>query len=101
MKRFIATLLLLLGIGGTILSIPAYADWTYGTARFSGSTPSHCLNHGGVLIYYNGEIKQTGISGNVELWECTGDVCIIFPKNYSGKQIRFTKSAGVQVQYLR
>jgi hypothetical protein len=40
------------------------------------------------------------LQGDIEVWECTVDVCVIFPKNYKGRQIRFAKSAGLQVQYL-
>ena len=99
MKRLIS-LLLLLGLSGPFAALPASADWSYGTARFYGDKPSHCLSHGGVLIYYNGSLRQTMLQGDIEVWECTGDVCVIFPKNYKGRQIRFAKSAGLQVQYL-
>ena len=34
----------------------AMADWTYGTAYFQGSQPSNCLNHGGVMIWYDGNL---------------------------------------------
>ena len=44
----------------------AMADWTYGTARFTGSQPSSCLHHGTVMIWYNGSLSQTGTSGGVD-----------------------------------
>ena len=96
MKRLIS-LLLLLGLSGCFAALPASADWSYGTARFYGDKPSHCLSHGGVLIYYNGSLRQTMLQGDIEVWECTGDVCVIFPKNYKGRQIRFAKSAGLGI----
>ena len=51
------------------LMLTALADWTYGTAYFQGSQPSSCLNHGGVMIWYDGDLKQTGLNGGVEIWE--------------------------------
>ena len=80
----------------------AMADWTYGTARFTGSQPSSCLHHGTVLIWYNGSLTQTGTSGGVEIWKGTGDICVVFPKNYNGPQMRLTSTGGmVQIQPLR
>ena len=80
----------------------AMADWTYGTARFSGNQPSSCLHHGTVTIWYNGSLKQTGISGGVEIWEGTGDICVVYPKDYRGPQMRFTSTGGtVQIQTLK
>ena len=80
----------------------AMADWTYGTARFSGNQPSSCLHHGTVIIWYNGSLTQKGISGGEEIWEGTGDICVLYPKNYRGPQMRFTSSGGtVQIQTLR
>ena len=66
------------------LMLPALADWTYGTASFYGSQPSSCLNHGGVMIWYNGDLRQTSLQGGVEIWEGTGDICVAYPKNYNG-----------------
>ena len=86
--------MLLLAFCGMLTA--AMADWTYGTARFS------CLHHGTVTIWYNGSLKQTGISGGVEIWEGTGDICVVYPKDYRGPQMRFTSSGGtVQIQTLR
>ena len=44
MKR----MMLLLAFCGMLTA--AMADWTYGTARFSGNQPSSCLHHGTVTI---------------------------------------------------
>ena len=80
----------------------AMADWTYGTAYFSGSQPSNCLSHGTVMIWYNGELKQTGLNGGVEIWEGTGDICVVYPKNYDGPKMTFTSTGGsVQTQTLK
>lgn len=96
MKR----LLILFVFCGMMLT--AMADWTYGTAYFQGSQPSNSLNHGGVLILYDGELRQTGLNGGVEIWEGTGDICVAYPKNYKGPQMRFTSKGGtVQIQTLR
>ena len=82
--------------------ITAMADWTYGTATFKGSQPSSSLSHGGVIIWYNGSLTQTGLEGGVEIWSGTGDICVAFPKNYNGPQMRFFSSGGtVQIQTLR
>ena len=63
----------------------AMADWTYT-----------------VIIWYNGTLTQKGISGNEEIWEGTGDICVLYPKNYSGRQLRITSTGGtVQIQTLR
>ena len=96
MKR----MMLLLAFCGILTA--AMADWTYGTARFTGSQPSSCLHHGTVIIWYNGTLTQKGISGNEEIWEGTGDICVLYPKNYSGRQLRITSTGGtVQIQTLR
>ena len=78
------------------------ADWTYGTDSFKGNQPSSCMTVGTVIIWYNGSLTQTGIEGNVEIWQGTGDICVVFPKNYNGRQMRFFSSGGnVQIQTLR
>ena len=89
-----------MGIGFVAAPTVAFADWTYGTARFKGDQPRNCLNHGGVLIYYNGTLRQTELCGDTEIWECTGDVCVIYPKNYSGRKMVFLANGNLQVQYL-
>lgn len=82
--------------------ITALADWTYGTARFKGDQPSNCKIVGSVMIYYNGSLEQKSIEGNTEYWEGTGNICVIFPKNYTGRQMVFLSSGGtVQVQHLK
>ena len=82
--------------------ISAMADWTYGTAYFKGSQPSSCLSHGTVMIWYNGSLTQTGLEGGVEIWQGTGDICVVYPKYYNGPKMTFTSSGGsVQIQYLK
>ena len=84
------------------LMLTALADWSYGTAYFQGSQPSSCLNHGGVMIWYNGDLRQTSLQGGVEIWEGTGDICVAYPKNYNGPKMRFlSKGGSVQIQYLK
>lgn len=100
MKKFLLALLIISGIGFIAPPIMAYADWSYGTATFRGNKPSKSLNHGGVIIYYNGTLKQTLLSGNTEIWECTGDVCVIYPRNYSGRKLEFRTGGSLQIRYL-
>ena len=96
MKRILFLLMLL----GLFLNV--MADWTYGTAYFKGDKPSNCMSVGAVKIYYNGSLSQKSIEGNTEYWEGTGDICVIFPKNYTGRQMVFLSSSGtVQVQHLK
>ena len=80
----------------------AMADWTYGTASFKGNQPSNCLSHGKVKIWYNGSLTQTGLEGGVEIWEGTGDICVVYPKDYDGPKMTFTSTGGtVQTQMLK
>lgn len=96
MKR----LLLLFALLG-VLTV-SMADWTYGTASFKGNQPSNSMTVGTVKIWYNGTLTKTGTQGTVEIWKGTGDICVVFPKNYSGPQMRFSSSGGtVQIQTLR
>ena len=96
MKRTV----MMLAFCGMVLT--ALADWTYGTACFTGSQPSSCLNHGGVMIWYDGDLKQTGNNGGEEIWQGTGDICVAYPKNYNGPKMRFLSKGGtVQIQYLK
>lgn len=74
MKRTV----MMLAFCGMVLT--ALADWTYGTACFSGSQPSSCLNHGGVMIWYDGDLKQTGSNGGEEIWQGTGDTVSPTPR---------------------
>lgn len=84
------------------LMITALADWTYGSACFSGSQPSSCLNHGGVIIWYNGSLAQTGNEGGEEVWQGTGDICVVYPQHYNGPKMRFlSKGGSVQIQQLK
>lgn len=82
--------------------VTAMADWTYGTATFKGNQPSSCMSHGNVTIWYNGSLTQKGIEGGVEIWEGTGEICVVYPKNYKGPKMQFTSTGGtVQIQYLK
>ena len=82
--------------------LTAMADWSYGTVQFKGSQPSSSMTHGNVRIWYNGTLRQTGVSGGVEEWEGTGDICVVYPKDYSGRSMHFTSSGGsVQIRYLK
>lgn len=96
MKR----MMLLLSLWGVMTM--AMADWTYGTAHFTGSQPSSCLTYGTVKMWYNGSLTRTGTYGGEEIWEGTGDICVVFPKNYNGPRMRITSTGGtVQIQTLR
>lgn len=96
MKRMFLSLVLL------SLFITAMADWTHGATYFKGDRPSNCMSVGSVIVYYNGSLSQKSIEGNTEYWEGTGNICVIFPKNYTGRQMVFTSTGGtVQVQHLR
>ena len=96
MKRFFLSLVFF------SLFMTAMADWSHGTAYFKGDRPSNSMNIGGVIVYYNGSLSQKSIEGNTEYWEGTGNICVIFPKNYTGRQMVFMSSGGtVQVQHLR
>ena len=82
--------------------VAAMADWTYGTAHFKGNQPSSCMSHGSVKIWYNGSLTEKGTEGGVEIWEGTGDICVVFPKNYNGPKMRFYSTGGtVQIQALQ
>ena len=82
--------------------ITAMADWTYGTASFKGNQPSSSMSCGSVRIWYNGSLTKKAIEGGVEIWEGTGDICVVFPKNYNGPKMKFTSTGGtVQIQTLQ
>lgn len=84
------------------LAISAFADWSYGTVNFRGSRPSRSCSIGTVQVWYDGSLRQTGSSGNTEFWEGTGDICVVFPKNYVGRHLKFISHGGtVQIEYLR
>lgn len=79
----------------------AFADWSTGTAHFKGNMPSKSMSVGTIKFYYNGELKKVGSRGTVDLYECTGEVCVVFPKNYNGRQIEVKSPKTVQIQYLK
>lgn len=84
------------------MMMTAMADWTYDTATFKGNQPSSSMTAGTVRIWYNGSLSQTGNEGGVQIWEGTGDICVVFPKNYNGPKMRFLSKGGtVQIQTLQ
>lgn len=92
---------LFIGLLLVFIWFSAFADWSYGTASFRGNRPSNCRNIGGVQVWYNGNLNLKGTYGGVEIWEGTGDICVAYPKNYSGKKMEFTSSGGsVQIRSL-
>lgn len=96
MKKFVLFLLLMCA------TITAMADWSYGTACFRGEKPTQGMTHGNISIWYNGTLRRTHTKGNVYYWEGTGDICVVFPKNYNGPEHQFISTGGiVQIQYLR
>ncbi len=93
-------LFLMLAFLGTVAV--AMADWTYGTCYFLGNQPSRGLSIGGVRVWYNGELKETRVMGGVQYWEGTGEICVVYPKDYNGPKLVFLSSGGsVQVQYQK
>ncbi|MCH5233660.1 MAG: hypothetical protein J1E16_00055 [Muribaculaceae bacterium] len=96
MKKFAAFLFTV------TISFMAFADWTYGSASFRGNCPSNSRSIGSVQVWFNGSLTCKGTNGNTEIWEGTGDICVAFPKNYSGTNLQFTSTGGsVQIQYLK
>ncbi|MBR2325732.1 MAG: hypothetical protein IKA49_00030 [Alistipes sp.] len=91
----------LLLIVSLMFCISAYADWSHGTAYFKGDRPSKCISVGGVIIWYNGELTCIGSSGTTQLYRGTGDICVAYPKGYTGYQFKFDTPGRVQIQYLR
>ncbi len=75
------------------------SGWTVGTASFRGNPPSSCISRGDVTIWYNGQLTEKAIIGDVEYWEGTGDICVLYPKNYHGKKLEFySRNGTVQIQ---
>ena len=55
-----------------------------------------CISSGGMQIYYNGSVKNTGSSGGKNIWSGDGDICVVYnKKNQIGNQI-FRVSGKVQ-----
>lgn len=85
-----------------IVSLAALADWSYGTAYFRGDHPSNCRSIGGVQVYYNGQLTLKGTFYGADCYEGTGNICVIFPKDYNGRKLQFTSTGGsVQIQHLK
>lgn len=79
----------------------ARPDWSMGTAHFKGNMPSHSMSVGVVKFYYNGTLKKVGSMGTTDIYECTGECCVIFPKGYNGRKIEVRSPKTVQYQYLK
>ena len=74
-------------------------SWTHGRACFKGRQPSSGMLIGGVNVWYNGSLTQKSVNGGVQIWEGTGDICVAYPRNYSGPKMEFYSSGGtVQIQ---
>ena len=102
MKKFLIAILAMLTLSITVCPNVAYADWSHGTAKFKGNKPKKSMSSGQVTFYYNGTLKKVGSQGAADVWECTADVCVIYPKNYKGKKLIVkSKTKKVQIQYLK
>ncbi len=78
----------------------AMADWTINGCRFVGDRPSKSYTINNVRVWYNGTLRHTHTTNNVQYWEGTNEICVLYPKNYSGPQYVFLSTGGmVQVQY--
>lgn len=96
MKKLLLSLFLM------CFSLLAMADWSFGGATFRGNCPSNKMSIGGVSVWYDGSLTHTMNRGGVEYWEGTGNICVAYPKNYSGPKLNFTSTNGtVQIQYLK
>lgn len=102
MKKLFIAVLAMLTLSFTVCPTLLYADWSHGTAKFKGNKPKKSMTSGNVIFYYNGTLKKVGSQGNADVWECSADVCVIFPKNYSGKKLIVKSKTGkVQIQHLK
>ena len=86
MKKLLIAILAICTLSFTVCPTIAYADWSHGTAKFKGNKPKKSMSSGNVIFYYNGTLKKVGSQGNADVWECSADVCVVYPKNYSGKK---------------
>ena len=87
MKKLLIAMLAIFTLSFTVCPTVAYADWSHGTAKFKGNKPKKSKSTGNVIFYYNGTLKKVGSQGNADVWECTEDVCVVYPKNYNGKKL--------------
>lgn len=102
MKKLLIAILAICTLSFTVCPTIAYADWSHGTAKFKGNKPKKSMSSGNVIFYYNGTLKRVGSQGNADVWECSADVCVVYPKNYSGKKLIVkSKTKKVQIQYLK
>lgn len=100
MKRFFAAIALAVALA-TVVPVTAYADWNYGTIHFKGTMPKKAMTVGTVKFFYNGTLKKVGSRGTVDLYECTGECCVAFPKGYNGRKIEVKSPKPVQIQYAK
>ena len=100
MKKLLLAIVAVLTLSFTAAPTMAYADWSYGTAKFKGNKPSKSMSSGNIKFFYNGTLKKKGSSGTTEIWECTGDCCIIYPKNNTRK-IKVNAKGKVQEHHLK
>ena len=85
-----------------MVCLGALADWSYGTANFRGDRPSNSRSIGSVTVFYNGSLTLKGTFYGEDCYEGTGDICVIYPKNYKGRKLNFTSSGGsVQIRHLQ
>lgn len=99
MKKLLTSLLLCVAL--LMVAPSAFADWSCGTARFTGNQPKSSMTTGTIKIFYNGTIRKTGSMGTVDIWECTGEACVVYPKNYTGRKIQVKSPKQVQYQTLK
>ncbi len=91
--------LLLLVAFLSIVSI-AMADWTINGCHFVGNRPSKTLAMNGVRVWYNGTLRHVRTSNGIQYWEGTNEICVLYPKDYSGPKYEFLSTGGtVQVQH--
>lgn len=80
---------------------PKYMSWSTGGVWFKGKQPEKTLFMGsGVKVYYNGTFGLKSHDGGTDVYEGTGDICVLYPKDYHGTPMRFISTGGtVQIEY--
>ncbi len=97
-KHIMKRLLFLLAFVNIVLV--ARADWTINGCHFVGDTPSKSMAMNGVRIWYNGTLRHSHTTNGVQYWKGTNEICVLYPKNYSGPKYEFLSTGGmVQVKY--
>ncbi len=78
----------------------ALADWTINGCHFVGDRPSKSLAMNNVRVWYNGTLRHTHTTNGIQYWEGTNEICVLYPKKYSGPNYVFLSTGGmVQVQH--